>query len=90
MKQVTRTVETHTIYPAIVTVKDGTIEPLKLDPITVTNVSMNEEKAIKFVQKKYGKSSQYVILKIETRSDVYGLDFDVFMEQAKIINKESK
>lgn len=87
MKKVTRTIETHTIKPAEVKVEGGQIVTNDLPVIQVSNQGINEEKALKLVQKEYGKSKQYVILGIETTATTYGLDFDKFMELAEIIEK---
>ena len=87
MKKVTRTIETHIIKPAVVKVEGGQIVTNELPVIQVSNQGMNEEKALKLVQKEYGRSNQYVILGIDTTSSTYGLDFDKFMELAEIIEK---
>lgn len=55
MKNVTRTIETHTINSAIVTMENGKIATTSLDPISISNVTMNNDKALKLVRKKYGK-----------------------------------
>lgn len=87
MKKVTRTIETHTIKSAEVKFENGQVITNELDPITVSNQGVNEEKALKLVQKKFGKTKQYVIVGIETSSTTYGLDYDKFMELATIIEK---
>ena len=87
MKKVTRTIETHTIKPAEVKVEGGQIVTNELPAIQVSNQGINEEKALKLVQKEYGKAKQYVILGIETKATTYGIDFDKFMELAEIIEK---
>ena len=87
MKKVTRTIETHTIKPAEVKFEGGQIVTNELPVIQVSNQGINEEKALKLVQKEYGKSKQYVILGIETTAKTYSLDFDKFMELAEIIEK---
>ena len=87
MKKITRTIETHTIKPAEVKVEGGQIVTNEMPVIQISNQGINEEKALKLAQKKYGKSKQYVILGIETTATTYGLDFDKFMELAEIIEK---
>lgn len=87
MKKITRTIETHIITPAEVKVENGEIVTSELPTISVFNQGINEEKALKRVQKEYGKTKQYVILKIETTATTYGLDFEKFMELAEIIEK---
>lgn len=87
MKKVTRTIETHKINPAKVRFIDGKVETTPLDPINVSNQSITEEKALKLVQKKYGKANQYIIISIESTETTYGVDFDEFMKIAKVIEK---
>lgn len=90
MKKVTRTIETHKITPAIVAMKNGKLETTQLDPIVVSNVTMNEQKALKLIQKTYGKTKQYVITRIETTKTTYAMDVEKFMELASPINGESE
>lgn len=90
MKKVTRTIETHKITPATVSMKNGKLETTPLEPIEVSNVTMNEKKALKLVQKAYGKTKQYVITGIETTKTTYALDFEKFMELATPINGEAE
>lgn len=86
MKMVTRTIETHTINSATVSMENGKIVTEPLEPISVSNVTMNNDKALKLVRKKYGKSGNYVITGISTEKVTYGLPFDKFMELAKVIS----
>lgn len=90
MKNVTRTIETHTINSATVTMKDGEILKNPLEPITISNVTMNIDKALKLVRKKYGKNGSYVITGINTEKVTYGLSFEKFMELAEVISKNKK
>lgn len=55
MKKVTRTIETHTINSATVTMENDKIVTIPLEPISIINVTMNNDKALKLVRKKYGK-----------------------------------
>lgn len=88
MKKVTRTIETHKITPATVSMKNGKLEMTQLEPVEAINVSMNEKKALKLVQKAYGKTNQYIIVGIETTKTTYALDFEKFMELATPIDGE--
>lgn len=90
MKQVTRTIETHVIKPALVTVNDGNLVSTPLDDIVVFNDTMSNEKALKLVKKAYGKDKQVIILDIETTSETYAVDFDVFMQNAKVVEPKKK
>lgn len=87
MKTVTRTIEVHKIYSATVALKEGQLVKTDLAPITVSNEKMNETKALKAVQKTYGKVNQYVITGIETTATTYALDIETFMELATPVEK---
>ena len=88
MKQITRTVTTFSIFASSVKVVDGKIETTDLSAIEMHDeASCDDKKALKEVQKKYGKDNQYVIRSIERKDVVYGIDFDVFMKNAKIIER---
>lgn len=90
MKKVTRTIETHTINSATVTMEDGKIVTTPLEPISISNVTMNNEKALKLVSKKYGKNCNYVITGIDTKKVTYVLPFEKFMELAEVISGNEK
>lgn len=90
MKKVTRTIETHTINSATVTLENGEIATTSLEPISISNVTMNNDKALKLVRKKYGKNGNYVITGIVTKKVTYGLPFEKFMELAKVISGNEK
>lgn len=85
MKKVTRTFETHKIFPATVKVENGQIVTEELEPITVFNDTMNQEKALKLTRKEYGRNGNYVILDICTTKDTYGMTVGKFLEQADLI-----
>lgn len=90
MKKVTRTIETHTINSAIVTMENNKIATSSLEPISISNVTMNNDKALKLVRKKYGKNGNYVITEIDTKKVTYGLPFEKFMELAEVISGNEK
>lgn len=90
MKKVTRTVETHTINSATVTMENGKIVTTPLAPLSVSNVTMNNDKALKLVRKMYGKNGNYIITEIETEKVTYGLPFEKFMELAEVISGNEK
>lgn len=90
MKKVTRSIETHTINSAIVTLENGKIATTSLEPISISNVTMNNDKALKLVRKKYGKNGNYVITGIDTKKVTYGLPFEKFMELAEVISRNEK
>ena len=86
-KQITRTFDTHYIYGGRVELENGEIIVHDLEPIAVFNQGVNQEKAIKLLQKNFGKTNQYVVKEIKTETKTYGLDFDFFMEHAEVIEK---
>lgn len=90
MRKVTRTIETHTINSATVTMENGKIATTSLEPISISNVTMNNDKALKLVRKKYGKNNNYVITGIDTKKVTYGLPFEKFMELAEVISGNEK
>lgn len=90
MKKVTRTIETHTINSATVTMEDDKIVTTPLEPISISNITMNNDKALKLVRKKYGKNSNYVITEINTKKVTYGLPFEKFMKLAEVISGNEK
>lgn len=85
MRMITRTVETHVITSAMVGVVEGQVTTTELEKIIINNQTINDEKALKLVQKKFGKGNQYVILSIETSSKVLGIEYDLFLKHAKEI-----
>lgn len=87
MKKVTRTIESHKIMCAEVKFVEGQVETNELEPITISNQGINDAKALKVVQKKYGKEKQYVITGIETTQTTYGIDFAKFMELAEVVER---
>lgn len=90
MKKVTRTIETHTINSATVTMENGKIATTSLKPISISNVTMNNDKALKLVRKKYGGNNNYVITGIDTKKVTYGLPYEKFMELAEVISGNEK
>ena len=90
MKKVTRTIETHTINSAIITMENGKIVTNPLEPISINNVTMNNDKALKLVRKEYGKNGNYIITGIDTEKATYALPFEKFMELAEVISGNEK
>ena len=90
IKKVTRTIETHTINSATVIMDNGKIITTPLEPISISNVTMNNEKALKLVRKKYGKNGNYVITGINSEKVTYGLPFEKFIELAEVISGNEK
>jgi hypothetical protein len=90
MKQVTRTVKTYHIYASTVKAINGEIQTTELSRVDVEDITVNEDNALKFVQKKYGKKEQYIIRAIEVDEVTYAVPFDVFMQHAVVLEKGAK
>jgi hypothetical protein len=89
MKKITRTVTTSIIKASEVSFKDGKVMSIPLKEVVCDNEIITDgAKALKKVQKAYGKEKQYVITGIEKKEVLYGLDYDTFMKYAKVITKE--
>lgn len=88
MNQITRTVSTVTIKASRVDVKDGkaTLTPVEDVPVFNRSIADNAA-AMKEVRKVYGNDGQFVVTEIKRDSCVYGVDFDVFMKHAKIVER---
>lgn len=84
MTKVTRSIETHTIYPAKVKIVDGKIVTEDLEPIQISNTAINNDKAMKAVRKAYGKNENYVIKEIKTSKALYGMLLEEFIKHATI------
>lgn len=87
MKKVTRTFETHKIFPATVKVENNQVVTEGLQPIVIFNETMDQEKALKFTRKHYGRSGNYVIMDIITTKDTYEMPVDKFIELADLFVK---
>ena len=82
MKYVTRTFVTSKIIPAKVFCENGNVKTEELEPVEIDG-KVTTEKAIKAVQKKYGKKNQYCVLAIEESERTLGLPIEKFLELAK-------
>lgn len=89
-KFVTRSVKTSKIYASIVNVSGGEIIATPLEPIIVETITVTPEKALKLVQKTYGKKNQYVVNEVVETSKTYALETEKFMELAHEVNKEEE
>lgn len=56
-----------------------------IEPITVTGEKVDNEKALKLVRKEYGRESQFVVTSVKEEENVYSIDLDTFVANAKII-----
>lgn len=96
-----RSIITSTIKVANVSVVKGKIETKELEPIvSVGTVAVKEDKAAKIAKAKYKDIPSLVVLGIEVKEEVRGMDFETFLKysvpcerpasQWKKADKESK
>lgn len=89
-KVFSRTIENSTIECASVRVENGQLVTIGLEPIMVEEGNVTNEKAIKLVQKTYGKTGQYVILDIVKTQEVYEISIDDLKKYGKKVVKVEK
>lgn len=86
IKSITRTISTTTITAKKVSVVNGEVVAQELDPVIVTGEKVDNEKALKLVRKEYGRDAQYVVItSVKDEENVYSVDLDTFVANAKII-----
>lgn len=85
MKTITRTVESSIIYSSRIHVTDGQVTLEELEPLTVTNEKVKEEKALNIVKKFYGKKDNYAITKIVYEEVKYSMNLLDFIANAEIV-----
>jgi len=88
-KQITRTMTTTQIFASAVSMKNGAVETTELPPIKHPE-NIDEDGALKLVQKQYGKKHQYVVTALLKTEKTYGVPLDVFMANAKEIVPAAK
>lgn len=92
MKQtISRTITFTTVNYSTVEVKDGQPEFIEQTPIKVAG-KMTEEKAVKYLEKEYGKDIKFIVTSLETDSGKYEMTLNTFIENAEKIetNQEEK
>lgn len=83
MKKVdfSRSIVTSMIKVAEVKVVNGKLETVELTPITkVGTTAITNEKAMKIAKAEYKAVATLVVLSVETREEVRGMDFETFMK----------
>lgn len=83
---ITRTITTATIRTAIIKVVDGQIKAVEHMPIT-THGNIDMDTATKLVRKKYGKTTNVVVLEITHSDDEYEISVEDFIKYATKIEK---
>lgn len=78
-----RTIITSTVKIAKVDVVNGKIETKELEPIVnVGTVEVKDDKALKLVKAKYKDTPGVVVLGIEVKEEVRGMDFETFLKHS--------
>lgn len=76
-----RTIITSTIKVATVKVVDGKVETKELAPIVHVGTSaVKDDKATKLAKAKYKTEPSVVVLGIDVKEEVRGMDFETFMK----------
>lgn len=76
-----RTIITNTIKVARIDVVNGKIETTELEPIVVVGTTaVKDEKALKQAKAKYKDIPSVVVLSVESKEEVRGMDFETFLK----------
>lgn len=86
MKMITRTIQTHVIHVAEIMMDGDKISAEPIGTVEVTNQTINNAKALKLAQKKFGKNKQLAISSVETKEVKYGVSIEEFMKHAVVLN----
>ena len=83
-----RTIITSTIKVATVKVVDGKVESKELDPIVHIGTSaVKDDKATKLAKAKYKTEPSVVVLGIDVKEEVRGMDFETFMRYSTPVER---
>lgn len=83
-----RSVITSTIKVATVKVVDGKVETRELTPIVHVGTSaVKDDKAAKLAKATYKAEPSVVVLGIDVKEEVRGMDFDTFMKYSTPIER---
>lgn len=83
-----RSIITSTIKVATVKVVGGTIETKELEPIVHVGTSaVKNDKATKLARAKYKAEPSVVVLGIDTKEEVRGIDFETFMKYSTPVER---
>lgn len=83
-----RSIITSTIKVATVKVVDGTVETKELEPIVHVGTSaVKNDKATKLARAKYKAEPSVVVLGIDTKEEVRGIDFETFMKYSTPVER---
>lgn len=83
-----RSIITSTIKVATVKVVGGTVETKELEPIVHVGTSaVKNDKATKLARAKYKAEPYVVVLGIDTKEEVRGIDFETFMKYSTPVER---
>ena len=83
-----RTIITSTIKVASVKVVDSKVETKELAPIVHVGTSaVNDDKATKLAKEKYKTEPSVVVLEIDVKEEVRGMDFETFMKYSTPVER---
>ena len=85
MKSITRTISTTTITAKKIEVINDEVVAQEVNPVIVTGEKVDREKALKLVRKEYGRDAQYIVTSVKEEENVYSIDLETFVANAKII-----
>lgn len=78
-----RSIITSTIKVARVDVVNGKIETKELEPIVnIGTTAVKDDKALKLAKAKYKDVPSVVVLEIEVKEEVRGMDFETFIKHS--------
>lgn len=86
---ITRRFATSIIYGSEVIFENGQLKQIKLKPIKIDG-KVKEDKALKHIQKAYGKQGQYVITDIKIVWEVRQMELQFFMDNSKVVEVVEK
>ena len=83
-----RSIITSTIKVAAVKVVDSKVETKELDPIVHVGTSaVKDDKATKLAKAKYKTEPSVVVLGIDVKEEVRGMDFETFMKYSTPVER---
>lgn len=85
---ISRSIITSTIKVAAVKVVDSKVESKELDPIVHIGTSaVKDDKATKLAKAKYKTEPSVVVLGIDVKEEVRGMDFETFMRDSTPVER---
>lgn len=83
-----RSIITSTIKVAAVKVVDGNVETKELAPIVHVGTSaVKEDKAVKLAKETYKAEPSVVVLGIDVKEEIRGMDFETFMKYSTTVER---